>query len=188
MTDQRFAEALRKELKGIAFGASLRGAPAWVPTPLSGVRRWIEQNKDAQVDLVFPTVYEEDRSGKIKDLAALEVLKVITHRRLAEQCAKEIGFEQYDYDEEMSQIAQEQESALLKSPPEPAIAGVFGMGGKAGPGEGAPAPPGPAAEDEGGEDDDGVRAELARDRAVTRAELKGPERRSAWRALRASRR
>lgn len=83
----------------------------WSPIPTKNIRRLIAANEDAQLDVITPTAYEEDRSTKIRDLAGAKETGVITHRRYAEQVAKELGFEQYDYDEETRQIEQEKASA-----------------------------------------------------------------------------
>ncbi len=79
-------------------------AAPWTPLPLRPTRVFLEENPDAQVEIIFPTVYEEDRSKKIQDLATAEGLKVISHRRMSEQMAKELQQEQYDYDEEQEDI------------------------------------------------------------------------------------
>ncbi len=145
----------------------------WSPTPTWPARLFQQQNQDASIDIVFPTVYEEDRTAKIKDLATGQALGFITHRRAAEQAAKEFGFEQYDYSEEMKQIEEEQKAL---TPGQLGIAdqiaqSVVGLGGPKGapPGKqiiiGQPAP-GLAAEDEDEEEQPVHRAELSGDRTA----------------------
>lgn len=110
MNLRRYREGMRRE---IVEAADL-SAP-WSPTPLLAVRRLIAAEPEMQIDVVFPTVYEEDRTVKIKDLAAAQGLDAISHRRMAEQIAKELGIEQYDYDDERAQIVREQ--ATVDKPP-----------------------------------------------------------------------
>ncbi len=85
--------------------------PPWTPVPLQVARDWLKDHEDGAFNTVFPTVYEEDRSTKLKDLGTAQALGVITHQRMSEQMAKELGIEQYDYQEELRQI--EQEKATL---------------------------------------------------------------------------
>jgi hypothetical protein len=90
--------------------------PPWSPVPTSVGKKWVQKHPDAQVDVVFPTVYEEDRTAKIKDLGTAQGLDYISHQRAADQAAKELGFERYDYAEEQDQIKVE-----AKSIPQPAL-------------------------------------------------------------------
>ena len=85
----------------------------WAPVPLRPARDFVERNEDATIDVVFPTVYEEDRSAKLKDLATAQAVGAITHQRMSEQMAKELGFEQYNYDDELENI----EIEMKKLPP-----------------------------------------------------------------------
>ena len=80
----------------------------WSPVPTQSIRKVISRNEDMQIEVITPASYEEDRTAKIKDLATAQGLGVITHRRMAEQTAKELNFEQYDYEAEMRQIKQEE--------------------------------------------------------------------------------
>lgn len=89
------------------------GAAPWAPLPLRQARQYIQANPDAQVEILFPTVYEEDRSAKVRDLATAQGVGVISHRRMAEQMAKELGQEQYNYD------AEQEEIRLHPGPPPP---------------------------------------------------------------------
>jgi hypothetical protein len=85
------------------------GGPAapWSPVPLEPARKFIKDNPDAAIEVNFPTVFEEDRSAKIGDLIKGDLAGFISHRNAAEQYAKEMGFEQYDYDDTQEEIAQE---------------------------------------------------------------------------------
>lgn len=82
----------------------------WAPVPTAIGKKWVENSPDAQIDIVFPTVYEEDRTAKLKDLGTANGLGVISHQRMAEQMAKELGFEQYEYADEMVQVQQEEKT------------------------------------------------------------------------------
>ena len=88
-------------------GYDAQFVPPWSPVPTALGKTFINQNRDAQIDIVFPTVYEEDRTAKIKDLATAQALDTITHQRMSEQIAKEMGFENYEYAEEEDQIKEE---------------------------------------------------------------------------------
>lgn len=88
-------------------GYDAQFVPPWSPVPTAIGKTFINQNRDSQIDIVFPTVYEEDRTAKIKDLATAQALDTITHQRMSEQIAKEMGFENYAYDEEEQQIKDE---------------------------------------------------------------------------------
>jgi len=83
-------------------------APEWSPIPIGVARAFLQRHKDAKLEVVFPEVYEEDRSIKIKDLATANGLAVIAHQRMADQIAKELGFEEYDYTSEQQAIKMEQ--------------------------------------------------------------------------------
>lgn len=95
-----------QEAGGAYSGYSGTEAP-WSPIPLQEIKTWLKLNPDAKMESVFPTVYEEDRTAKIKDLATAQGLMYITHRRAAEQTVKELGFENYDYPAEQAQIRTE---------------------------------------------------------------------------------
>src|SRR5262245_43357771 len=101
-----------KERHARLYEAADYGGPEapWTPVPLGQIKEWFKTNPDAELETVFPTVYEEDRTSKIKDLATAQGLAYITHRRAAEQTAKELGLEKYDYEDEQEQIKQEMAS------------------------------------------------------------------------------
>lgn len=88
-----------------SYGSDL-DAP-WAPPPLQQARDFLRANPDAKLDLIFPSVYEEDRSAKLKDLAVAQGLDYFTHQRAATQAAQEFGFEQFDYHAEMHAIREE---------------------------------------------------------------------------------
>ncbi len=79
----------------------------WTPVPVRQARQFIKDHPEAAIDVVFPTVYEEDRSAKLKDLGTAQALGSISHRRMSEMMAKELGVDPYVYNEEMEQIEQE---------------------------------------------------------------------------------
>lgn len=126
-------------------------------TPLWIARNRIKSDEDWTLDTIFPEVMGEDRTSKLKDLATAQAVGAISHQRMAEQMAKELGFDDYDYDAEIEAIEEEQKtlpSSLLgiadnigTSVLGPA-AGKKGMGGGGTLNIGAPAP-GIAAEEEG---------------------------------------
>lgn len=91
------------------------GGPAapWTPVPLGPAKDFIRDHPDADIEFNFPTVFEEDRSAKVKDLLAGNASGFISHRRTSEQYAKEMGFEQYDYDTEQAEIGREKPKAAL---------------------------------------------------------------------------
>jgi hypothetical protein len=78
----------------------------WAPMPLERARTFAREH-DAQIEVFFPTVYEEDRTAKLADLTTAQTVRAIAHRRMSEQMARELGFEHYDYDEEQAEIATE---------------------------------------------------------------------------------
>jgi hypothetical protein len=104
--------------------------PPWSPVPLAPAYQFQEQFPEAAVEVVFPTVYEENRSQKLADLTTAWETKTITHRRMAEQAAKELGFEQYDYDEEQEALKLEISSGEVPPPlgGGDALAGRVGQG------------------------------------------------------------
>jgi hypothetical protein len=99
----------------VESGYDAQFVPPWSPVPTALGKAFITQNRDAQIDIVFPTVYEEDRTAKIKDLATAQALETITHHRMSEQIAKEMGFENYEYDEEQEQIKDEKKQSEVGS-------------------------------------------------------------------------
>lgn len=96
-------------------GYDAQFVPPWSPVPTALGKTFINQNRDAQIDIVFPTVYDEDRTAKIKDLATAQALDSITHQRMSEQIAKEMGFENYEYAEEQQQVSEEKKKSEVDS-------------------------------------------------------------------------
>jgi hypothetical protein len=99
----------------VESGYDAQFVPPWSPVPTALGKAFINQNRDAQIDIVFPTVYDEDRTAKIKDLATAQALDTITHHRMSDQIAKEMGFENYEYDEEQQQITEEKKLSQVDS-------------------------------------------------------------------------
>lgn len=87
-----------------SYGADIE--PSWSPVPLAKARAFLRANPSAQIDLVFPESYAEDRSAKLKDILTAEASGVLSHHRAADMIAVEFGLE-YDYDSEMAAIRQE---------------------------------------------------------------------------------
>jgi hypothetical protein len=119
----------------------------WAPLPTWLARQFRQEEPDAAPEFIFPTVYEENRSEKIRDLTAAKAENWITHRRTAEQGVKELGFERYDYDEEQDAIAKERKAGIGA----PALGGgddlakSLGLGGPPAAKSGAEFPPTPPA-------------------------------------------
>jgi hypothetical protein len=114
----------RIEESGGSYGTD--EAP-WTPVPLKAARDFIDADETRALEMVFPTVYEEDRTAKIKDLATAQGLDYASHRWTAEQVAQELGREEFDYDAELDEIRKER---VTLPPPEVAATNV-GMGGTA---------------------------------------------------------
>lgn len=131
--DQRPVDDALPEPVDVEAEESDDDAP-WVPVPTRQGQQFLDQNPEAALNVVFPTVYEEDRTAKIKDLATVNMLGAITHQRMAEQLVKELGVEDYDYQSEQDQIKKE----LKTLPPSELGVGdqiaqrVVGLGPKAG--------------------------------------------------------
>lgn len=101
----------------------------WSPVPLGDAREFLNEDETRKLDMIFPTVYEEDRSIKLKDIAMIQGLNYASHRWASEQAAQELGREDFDYDQEMKAIKKEE--VLLPKPAmmpgeEPADAGSPG--------------------------------------------------------------
>lgn len=116
----------------------------WSTVSVRQARQFLHDHPEAAIDVVFPTVYEEDRSAKLKDLGTAQALGAISHQRMAEGMAKELGIDPYNYEEEQDQIRDE------NPPIDPAKnlgSGDKVMQGMLGPLGGTPAqtPPGAAA-------------------------------------------
>jgi len=79
----------------------------WTPVPTKLARQFVKSHPEAAIQVEFPTVYEEDRSAKLKDLGTAQALGAISHRRMSEMMAKELGVDPYSYPDEMDQIKEE---------------------------------------------------------------------------------
>jgi len=112
----------------------------WTPLPTWLARVWQQESPDVALDVEFPTVYEENRSEVIRDVSAAEAAGYISHRRGAEMVAKELGIEQYDYEEEQRRIKAEKAAGIgpgaLGGGDE--LAKSLGLGGREKPGNGGP--------------------------------------------------
>lgn len=65
------------------------------------------------VEPIFPEIAVEDRSAKIKDIQVAEEGRHISHKRSCEMIAKELGIQDYDYEREQEEIAEEDADAAL---------------------------------------------------------------------------
>jgi len=125
---EMFRAMLGEKLEAASYGAP--EAP-WSPVPLADAREFINADETRKLDMIFPTVYEEDRSVKLKDLAMVQGLDYASHRWASEQSAQELGREDFDYDTEMKTIKKER----VTLPPPPPLPGME-------PGEPGAVPPG----------------------------------------------
>lgn len=121
----------------------------WTPLPTWLARVFQQEHPDAAIDVEFPTVYEENRSEVIRDISTAEAQNYITHRRAAERVVKELGIEQYDYDEEQRHIKAEKAAGIGPAAlgGGDGLAKALGMGGGGGNGATPPvqATPAPSA-------------------------------------------
>lgn len=76
-------------------------------------RKEIPSNTNIVCEVTFPTLAEENRSEKLKDLAFGESMSWWSHRRVASAAAKELQFTSYNYDTEQQEIASEDAQKLL---------------------------------------------------------------------------
>lgn len=114
---EMFRAMIWERLEAASYGAP--EAP-WSPVPLADAREFINADETRKLDMIFPTVYEEDRSVKLKDLAMVQGLDYASHRWASEQSAQELGREDFDYDTEMKTIKKER----VTLPPPPEIPGM----------------------------------------------------------------
>jgi len=77
------------------------------------LRREDVRGDEADPEWIFPTIYEEDRGAKFRDLGVARDSMSISHQTLATQQAQELGLAEYSYTEEMAQIAREREDEAL---------------------------------------------------------------------------
>lgn len=113
----------------------------WSPVPLGDAREYLNEDETRKLDMIFPTVYEEDRSIKLKDIAMIQGLNYASHRWASEQAAQELGREDFDYDQEMKAIKKEEvllpKPAVLPGEEPGAVPGEPGKPGHAVLGQGA---------------------------------------------------
>jgi hypothetical protein len=82
----------------------------WSTVSTKQARQFIKDNPDAKIEIIFPSVFEEDRSKKISDLDTAHSAQAISHQQMAEQMAQELGFADYNYEEVQRQIEDESPS------------------------------------------------------------------------------
>lgn len=66
---------------------------------------------DSTIEFQFPEIAVEDRSAKLKDIALVQTSGYISKQRAATMSAKELGISDYNYEEEMEDVTQEQNDA-----------------------------------------------------------------------------
>lgn len=71
--------------------------------------------KDLDIEISFPEIVTQDRSGKIKDIQAAQANGYISRRRAAELVAKELGVSKFDYEKEAKAIELESQSATTSA-------------------------------------------------------------------------
>lgn len=99
-------DAPADEVQDVGEGTS---SPAdWSAVSPRQARQFIAANPDAKIEIIFPSVFEEDRHAKIADLDQAHSVKAISYQQMAEQMAQELGFSDYNYDDAQQQIADEQ--------------------------------------------------------------------------------
>lgn len=73
----------------------------------------------AEIEVTFPELISQDRSSKLKDLAAAQSQGWISKKRAAQIAAKELGVTEFNYEEEIEEIkAEEPMFAPLTLPPQ----------------------------------------------------------------------
>lgn len=72
---------------------------------------------EEDLEFTFPSIAQEDRSGKLKDLALMESMDYFSKRRSAEMSAREFDVTDYDYDTEQQDIREERlEQPVISAP------------------------------------------------------------------------
>jgi hypothetical protein len=89
------------------------------------------RGEDADPEWIWPSLYEEDRGGTFRDLTQAESNRSLSHYSVSLRMAQELGFDEYDYDEEQSRIRREQADPLTQFPLPPAVAAATGTAGGA---------------------------------------------------------
>lgn len=96
---------------------------------------------DKGMEVIFPEISKEDRTGKILDVLKGQIAGFITHERAATMYAKEMAINNYDYDDEMKSAQAEQDSGMGPEWQADATTALASKGAApAGGGAGAPAP------------------------------------------------
>lgn len=67
-----------------------------------------------KVEITYPALAEENRSEKLKDIAFMESMSWISHKRAASMGAKEMQVTTFEYDEEQELITKEDAEAAVK--------------------------------------------------------------------------
>jgi hypothetical protein len=98
---------------------------------------------DKGMEVIFPEISKDDRSGKIVDVLKGQIAGFITHERASAMYAKEMAINNYDYDDEMKAAQAEADSGRgpeWQQDATTALAakGAQGAGGAAGGAAGAP--------------------------------------------------
>lgn len=63
---------------------------------------------DVEIEVTFPTIAEQDRTAKLKDLYTAQEAGWISKKRAATIAAKELGITEYEYEEEQAEITADQ--------------------------------------------------------------------------------
>jgi hypothetical protein len=70
----------------------------------------VSEPLDKSMEVIFPEISKEDRTGKIVDVLKGEIAGFITHERASTMYAKEMAINNYDYDDEMKAKQAENDS------------------------------------------------------------------------------
>lgn len=129
----------------LGFGLQNTRAGALVATEpaskaLDALQKWIEQmlhdcfNRvmtaagifDAQLEVIFPSITDEERKDKLDDIGTMEANGWISKQTAGTIAAKEMGITTYDYDQEQKLIAREFPAAEQEDHP----SGLLGPDGE----------------------------------------------------------
>lgn len=76
--------------------------------------RKLPEGVKIKVEITYPALAEENRSEKLKDIAFMESMSWISHKRASSMGAKEMQVTTYEYEEEQELITKEDAEAAVK--------------------------------------------------------------------------
>lgn len=104
----------------VANEISTGAIPAMTPNELTGKM----EPTDGTIEFQFPEIAVEDRTAKLTDIETVQQAGYISKKRAATMSAKELGIEDYNYEEEAQDIAEEGVDAMSSLYPKPAAPGA----------------------------------------------------------------